>query len=179
MLCEKKILLSSYVSESTNKGVNWRSKYVTQYSNKDLCRLRLLSPGQLYLCVVRVVINSLVCWSCTSALGLVLFQILMSQSRLFMSLALAVLSASTGFPIGQYRSYIGARATNSTSYSWSNGQAVAREGERESFWRPGSADSHVGEPCIHLNFSGIQPSGVWEDTRCNFIVNNVVCEFVP
>ena len=103
----------------------------------------------------------------------------LSQSCLLMSLVSAVLSSPTGFSTGQYRSYVGARATNSTSYSWSNGQPVARDGERESFWRPGSGDSHVGEPCLHLNYSGLQPAGAWEDTRCNFTVNNVVCEFVP
>ena len=96
-----------------------------------------------------------------------------------MSLAFAVLSSPTGFPIGKYRSYVGARATNSTGYSWSNGQPVARDGERESFWSPDSDDNHTVEPCLHLKFSGLQPSGAWEDTRCNFTVNNVVCEFVP
>ena len=108
-----------------------------------------------------------------------MFQILMSQSCLLMSSALAVLISPTGFSTGKYRSYVGAQATASTSYSWGNGQAVAPDGERESFWKPGSVDSHVGEPCIHLNFSGLQPPGAWEDTRCSFTVINVVCEFVP
>ena len=94
-----------------------------------------------------------------------------------MSLAFAVLSSPTGFSTGQYRSYVGARATNSTNLSWSNGQAVPRDGERESFWTPGSDDSHVGESCLHLNYSGLQPASAWEDTRCDFPVNNVVCEF--
>ena len=31
-------------AESTHKGVNQRSKYVTQVNNKDLSRQRLLSP---------------------------------------------------------------------------------------------------------------------------------------
>ena len=103
----------------------------------------------------------------------------MSHSSRLMSLVFAVLSSPTGFSTDQYRSYVGARATNSTSFSWSDGQAVPLDGERESFWRPGSDDSHVGEPCLHLNYSGLQPSGAWEDACCKFKVNNVVCEFIP
>jgi len=96
-----------------------------------------------------------------------------------MTLALAVLSSPTGFPSSQYWSYVGALATNSTSYSWSNGQAVARQGERESFWTPGFNGSHVGEPCIYLDFTASTFPIGWEDTRCDLTVNNVVCEFVP
>ena len=103
----------------------------------------------------------------------------MSQSCLLMSLALAVLYSPTGFSTGHHLSYVGALATNSTSYSWSNGQAVARQGERESFWAPGFNGSHVGEPCLYLDFGGPRSAVGWEDTRCDLTVNNVVCEFVP
>ena len=84
-------LCSLIYSKSTHKGVTWSSKDGTQTQQPPCIDSHI--PGDSYrrrlgsllcLCdVFRALIKSLVCWSSTSALGLVLFQIVFIYSFFF------------------------------------------------------------------------------------------------
>ena len=86
---------------------------------------------------------------------------------------------STEFPDSLYRSFLGAQKKNG-SFVWDNGKAVAKTGDRESFWtgcnQPATASADT-DTCLFLKFNELQPRNAWSCESCFVIKYNVVCEF--